>query len=186
MEDAGASKLGDQRLGIEEPLEDSPAGSVLQSPLLPLSSLDPSVQGGVDDDELRCDATGLREELPALAFLEMPVEVAREDAFEPAILERERECVSPYERRPRVSSCRHSQHRLAVVESDDLAAKPSRDESCAARDVERPPRREALERGHQLVPLLRPAGGHRRVQALSEPPVVVLGCPTVVVLLHRS
>ena len=144
------------------------------------------MQGCVDDDELRRYAPRLGEELQPLVVLEMAVEVAREDALEPVVLERQGEGVALEERRLGVAPPREAEHLVAVVDTDDLAPQAAGDEAGAAGDIQRPPWWERLERGHQLFPLLGPAGRHRGVEALTEPPVVVLGRPAVVVLLHRS
>src|SRR5262249_57185073 len=89
------------------------------------------------DHELRCDALGLREEPRALALLEVAVEVAREDALELTVGERQRERVAVDELRARCLPACDGEHSLALIEPDDVAAQMSGEEAGSARHVER-------------------------------------------------
>jgi hypothetical protein len=79
------------------------------------------------------------------------------------------------------------EHRIALVEADDLSGEVPGQEPGAAGDVERSCRRERLERAPQGVDLLVPArtlpAGESAGTAI---PLVVLRSTSVVVRLHRS
>src|SRR5262245_49481558 len=105
----------------------------------------------------------------------MPVEVAREGPLERAVVERELERIRTHERGPRAAAAGEIEHLLALVDAKDLAAQASGDEPGATGDIERQLRLEGGNGVHHLVPLLRPSFGHGCKEALSEPPVVVLG-----------
>ena len=109
VDDVATAELGKESRRVEEPLEDPPARSVLQHSFLPFRSLDPTVERGVDDDELWSNSACFGEEAQTLLFLEVAVEMAREDAPERAVLERQGESVSENELCARVSSRRHLQ-----------------------------------------------------------------------------
>jgi hypothetical protein len=79
------------------------------------------------------------------------------------------------------------EHRLALVEPDDLAAQMPRQEAGPAGDVERPHRRERSDDAEKLLELVLPAGPVAvGVRAASQPPVVVLPGARVIVGLHAS
>src|SRR5439155_18060096 len=96
------------------------------------------------------------------------------------------ECVASDEGRVHDALACDLEHRFALVETDDLAAKVPRQEARAAGDVERARRRERgddlLEARDVLVPARSVAIG---VEAGPEIDVVVLGRAAVVVRLHR-
>src|SRR6266540_4548603 len=94
LEEHLAAELSRERLRLEVALVHLPAGAVAQHALFPARGLDALLAYRGDEHELCCDAPGLDEKVQALLFLEVAVEVAREDALEGAILERQRQCVA--------------------------------------------------------------------------------------------
>ena len=116
----------------------------------------------------------------------MAVEVAREDAVELAVLERQIEGVALDEGRVQCLLARDREHRLALIEADDFAAEVAREEARAARDVEGARRAgETATTRSSSLPLLVPARAVAFGEAAAaEPPVVVLAGPGVVVGLH--
>src|SRR3954464_6729867 len=105
----------------------------------------------------------------------MPVEVAREQPLEGAVLEREVESVALDIGGVRRLIGGDGEHLVALVEAGYLSPEVAGDEACPARDVEGPLRRGGGDRRERLVSLGLP-GGIRAglVQAALEPPVVVL------------
>ena len=82
---------------------------------------------------------------------------------------------------------RDGEHALALVEANDLAKQVSRQKAGTARDVECPRGGQGGNHPSENLELLFPARPVAvGVEALAEPPVVVLGCPPVVVGLHPS
>ncbi len=117
----------------------------------------------------------------------MAVEVAREDAVEAAVSERQ------LERLPRDEACVRRllpcdvEHARAGVETDDVAAQMPRQEAGAASDVERPQRRQLCDDALENAELFVPAGAVAvRIQTFAQPPVVVLRRAAIVVRLHGS
>jgi len=145
------------------------------------------LDGRIDDHELPGHPPGLAEKLLALGRLEMAVEVAGEDPLERAVLERELERVAANVRRVGRLTAGLVEHRIALVEADDLSGEVPGQESGAAGDVERSCCRERLERAAQGVDLVVPAWtlpvGEAAGAAI---PLVVLRRTSVVVRLHRS
>src|SRR4051812_10976417 len=74
----------------------------------------------VDHDELAGDAAHLADELRARRVVEMTVDVAREDAPEARVVERQRRDVGANDPRARQPACRDREHRLALVERGQL------------------------------------------------------------------
>jgi hypothetical protein len=138
--------------------------------------------GCVHQHELGCDAACLGEERGALALVEMPVKVAAADTIEAAVREGEGERVA-LDERPRWDAARRDgEHALARVEPGHGTAKVLREEAGAARDVERPRRRERGENpgdGDQL--LVEPGTLAIRVEPDPLVPIVVLRGALVVV-----
>src|SRR6266511_3133805 len=186
LEEQLAADLGRERLRLEVALVHLPPGAVAQHTLFPARGLDALLAHRGDDHELRCHAPRLGEESQPLLLLEVAVEVAREDAFEGAVFERQRQRVALDEAGVRNARAGDHEHPLAVVEPDHLAWEVPGQEARAAGHVERPSRWKVLDHAHQGLQVLLPARPHGcRCQAGPEPPVVVLGRPAVVVLLHR-
>src|SRR6266436_5914623 len=107
-------------LRLEEAFVHLPVGAVGQDPFLPLDRLGVVGERGVDDDELRRHAPRLAEEDAALRLLEVPVEEAREDTLERAVLERQVERVGARELDIGKPAGRELEHRLTLVEAGDL------------------------------------------------------------------
>src|SRR5262249_9311110 len=113
------------------------------------------------------------------------VEVRGEDAVEALVRHRQCERVVLKERRVRRSTSCLRQHRLALVERDDVAAEVPRQEPGTAGDVQRPPGFEGgddLDQPRELVVPARAVAA--REQSFAEVPVVVLAGAAVVVLAH--
>jgi hypothetical protein len=94
VQDAAAAELGRELLPGEEALVDAVRRAVVEHALLPLLGRDARAPRGVHDDELAGDAARLAQEPLALAGKQVVVEVAREDAVELAVGERERQRVA--------------------------------------------------------------------------------------------
>src|SRR5512132_2472099 len=139
-----AAELGGEGLRLEVALENLPAGAVIQGALLPLLAGDVRLDGRVDDHELPGHAPGLAAKRLPVGRLEMPVEVCGEDALERAVLERELERVAANVCRVGRLAAGLVEHRIALVEADDLPRQVPGQESGAAGDVERSCRRESL------------------------------------------
>src|SRR5439155_25826410 len=162
-------------LGDNHALVDLPARAVPEDALVPALGLLAGPQPTAHDHELRGDATRLGDEADAVQLLEVAIEVAGENAVERGVWKRQVERVALDERRLREPRARDLDHRVALVESDHLAAKVLRHEPGAAGDIERPYRRKvgdpALQRSALIVP---PRWALLAVESPREPPVVVL------------
>src|SRR5207249_2947831 len=89
------------------------------------------------------------------------------------------------EPRSRSLGARYFEHALARVEPDDVAAKVPGQEARAASKVERAHGRKISDHALEQAKLVFPTGPLAVcVQALAQPPVVVLGRAPVVVRLH--
>src|SRR5262245_8909069 len=116
----------------------------------------------------------------------MEVEVARKDAVERGVLERQLERVALDEPRARNLLARDREHSLALVERDDVAAQVAREETRPAGDVERALRRQRPDQLRKHFDLVVPTRSLAVGEAAAaEPPVVVLERTPVVVRLHR-
>jgi hypothetical protein len=182
VEHVASTELVEERLRLEPALVDLPARAVEKASLRPLV-VDGGVRAGrVHEHELPRDAACLTEERDALALVEMPVEVAAADAVEAVVREGEGEGVA-LDERPRWDAARcDREHALARVEPGHGTAKVLREEAGAARDVERPCRRERGENlGHGDQLLVEPGTLAIRVEPDPLVPVVVLRRAPVVV-----
>ena len=111
--------------------------------------------------------------------------MAREDAVEGAVLERQAERIRLDEPGVGQARARELEHRRALVEPGDLTRQVTRQVAGAAGDVERPRGRQGGDRRDQRLALLLPTRAVAlRETAAAEPPVVVLGRPCLVVGLH--
>ena len=117
----------------------------------------------------------------------MAVEVPGEDPVERVVRERQGERIALDVRRARCLTARFLEHPCALVEADDVPVQVSREEPGSAGDVERPCRGERGDRLDEARELVLPAGAVAiGVEVRTPVPIVVFGCPAVVVLLHRS
>src|SRR6185295_2924457 len=184
-QDLAVAELGGELLRLEEALVDLPARAVVQDSLLPFDRLDVLAERGVDDHELGRDPTRLGEKGDAVVLLEMAVEVAREDAFKRPVGEGERKRVALDEPGSRNPGRGDLQHRRALVKGGDPAGEVSRQVAGATGDIERRHRPERGERQEQRLPLALPTRPVALLEeAGSDPPVVVLLRPRLVVRLH--
>src|SRR5262249_7924426 len=101
VEHTAVAELLRQRRRLEDRLRDLPPRPPVQDPLLLAGRLLALVETAAQEDELAGDAARLGEEPHPLGLLEVAVEVAREQAVEGAVGERERERVALDERRRR-------------------------------------------------------------------------------------
>src|SRR5262249_25022842 len=116
-----AAELRGKSIRVEHALEDGPRRPVLERPVLPaLPRLVVSSRPAAEHNELRRDAARLREELHALLLDEVAVEVAREDALERAVRERQRKRVALHELAVGESVACLVEHGCALVEPDHL------------------------------------------------------------------
>ena len=172
---------------IEDALVDAPVRAVIQDALLPAHALLSFCGAASQHDQFGGDPAGLGQEDDPAGFFEVAVEVAREQPFEAAIRERQRERVADDERGVRAAPACNLDHRRALIEADELAGQMLRLEAGPARDIERARRRERGEKRcdlHQFILPARPLA--TREQTPAQPPVVVLRRALVVVLLHCS
>ena len=140
---------------------------------------------GVDDDELAGNSPRLGEEGRALGTFEVAVEVPGEDAIEAAVGKRERERIALDIDGARRLTARLVEHRLALVEADDVAAQVPCEESGTAGDVKRVSGWHCAESLGEALELVLPARPFTLgEETRPEVPVVVLGRAPVVVLLH--
>src|SRR3712207_4063557 len=139
----------------EEALVHGMLGAVVERAGLALLGLDARAQRGVHDDDLPGDAARLREERAALVALEVAVEVAREQALEGTVGERERQRVA-FDGRD-AAGARDLAHPLALVQARDLAGQMAGQEAGPARDVER------ARRPQRAQPEIGRASGRERV-----------------------
>src|SRR5205085_345582 len=139
---------------------------------------------GVDHDQFARNATRLAEKALAIVFLEVPVEEARQRTLEGGIREGKLERVSLDEPALWNLSPRELEHRCALVEPGDLAAKMLSEKTGSAGHVERPRGWQRLECAGESSGLLVPGPMAGRKQPRPAPPVVVLGRPPLVVGLH--
>ena len=117
----------------------------------------------------------------------MAVEVAREDAVEGRLFERQRERVALDEGGVRCLRAGDGEHPLARIEPHDLAAQMPRQEARAARHIQGAGRRQLGDQAGELLAFLVPARPCAIGKpSVAKPPVVVLGCARVVVRLHGS
>src|SRR6266700_261826 len=170
---------------IEHTFVDAPSRSVLEPALLPALGVVAVASGGRNYDELLRDTPCLDKKPLTFLVLEVAVEVTREDAVELTVFERESKRVPLLEPRGRSLLARQLEHALARIDPDDVAAKMPGQEARTAGDVQRVRGRktpdQALEQAKLAFPARPLAVG---VQALAQPPVVVLGRAPVVVRLH--
>ncbi len=139
----------------------------------------------VDDDQLTPDAARLGEEARSVVLLQVPVEVAREDALERSVGERKLQCVASHERRLRDPLGDDLEHPWALVERSDVSSEVPRQKTSAAGDVERPARSKRRDGALQLPHVVVPVAAVESVEAAEpEVPLVVLGRTSVVVRLH--
>jgi len=99
-----------------------PPRAVLEPAFLPALGAVAGAEDGCNDDEFVRDAPRLSEEAQSLRFLEVTVEVAREDALEHAVFERQLERIALHEASGRRLRSRDVEHSSACVETDHLAA----------------------------------------------------------------
>jgi len=180
------AELAGELLPGEDALVDGPPRAVREAPLFPALEGIAFARHGCDHHELRRDSPRLGEEAAALWLLEMAVEIAREDALERMVLERERKRVSLNEVRVRrLLSC-DLEHPRACIQSDYLSAQVRGQKPGAAGGVECMRGRETRDECDQRSALFVPARPIAiRVEPCAEPPVVVLRRAVVVVRLHR-
>src|SRR5512132_376390 len=117
-----AAELGREPLAGEDALEHRPARAVPEHALFVARRLGARLMPRADHHELGRNPPRLGEKALTLVLLEMAVEVAREDAVERPVLERELERVAVNELRARGLLAGDREHPLALVESDDVAA----------------------------------------------------------------
>src|SRR5205823_4639006 len=121
VEDVAAAELRHERVRLEHALIDLPPRPVLEDAFLPALARLASVPHAADDDELRRHASRLAEEAVPVLLDEVAVEVARKEALEALIRKGEVERIPHDERRVRRLPAGNLDHRLALVEADDLA-----------------------------------------------------------------
>src|SRR2546426_3323938 len=97
-EDVAAAQLGGELVAGEVALEDLPPRPVPEHALLHADGGRIGSHRGIDDHELAGDAACFVEETQAVRLFEVSVEMAREQAVEFAVLERERERLTRHER----------------------------------------------------------------------------------------
>ncbi len=180
-----ATELVRKVRALEHTLVDAPPRSVREPALLPALDVVAVASDRRDDDELLRDPPCLGQKPLTFFVLEVAVEVTREDAIERPVFERERERVPLLEPRSRSLRPRQFEHASARIQPDDVATKMSRKEARAAGDIEgargsKTPN-DALEQAKLVFPAWALAVC---VQALAQPPVVVLRRAPVVVRLH--
>src|SRR5438034_2038321 len=89
LEEHPAADLDSEHLRLEVALVHLPPGAVAQGALFAVCRLDAFPANGRDDDDLRRHAPRFAEKAQPLLLFEVAVEVAREDALEGAVLERQ-------------------------------------------------------------------------------------------------
>src|SRR5919201_2029481 len=113
---ARLSRCSESSDRYDDRLVDLPARAVVEDALLPALLRVSLARAASDDDERRRDAPRLGEEPRALRLFEVAVEVAREDAIEARVRERQRERVADDEARAWDAFPRNRDHRIALVE----------------------------------------------------------------------
>src|SRR5262249_37437737 len=181
-EHVAAAELVDELLGQEEALEHGPHGPVADRSLLPLVGLVARSTRRIRDDDLAGDAARLAEERLTLRRFEMAVEVAGEQTLERAVCEGQREGVAEHVVGVWRLLAGDGEHRVALVEADDVAAEVARQETGAAGDVERAGGWEVGDDMLQLGPFAEKALALFVCVERPVVPVVVLGRAAVVVL----
>jgi hypothetical protein len=182
-----ASELGREIGPDETALVHGPARSVLEHPLLPALRLVTTAEHRADDDELARYATRLGEEGSSLGLFEVAVEVAREQALERLVRERQVECVASDELGSGRLPAGDLEHPRARIEPDHLSAEVPSQEAGSAGHVERAQRWQRGDRRGQFFEVAFPARPISIcIQSTPEPPVIVFVGARVVVRLHRS
>src|SRR5205823_3566535 len=121
VQHATAAELRGEVVRLEHALVHLPERAVAEHALLPALLRIALARTAADDDELGRDATRLPEERGAFGLLEVAVEVAREDALEARVGERQRERVADEELPVRHPLPRDLDHRLTLIQPRDRA-----------------------------------------------------------------